>query len=163
MIDERLYKKLCQYAEKLSKHNNDVQDVVQNSVELLLKHPVKDTNLPNKFYFTLVKRGADRFYFKPNRQRKDYVKINKVKLVQEFLVEDENNYFNQFSSHQDSPEHIVMIKELISRIIKIADNGTLLTPNENKILLKIIDGHDPEFKDRTHYSNMQQKLTKFFK
>lgn len=158
MVTAETYKLIQKYAKKVSKSPNDIDDIVQESCYLFIKNPV-DGNLPKRFYFVLVKRGAFRFYFNSNTKE----------LINKDVVLSKNDY-DSLVSAMSSDTNIEMecayaeIKEKLESIpVKNHSHfHTGITHKESELLLKILNSYEPGYEDRTIFNNLRKKLVAFF-
>lgn len=146
MIGPLEYKKIRSYANYFCKNKEDVDDIVNEAAILILQNPPSyDVNNVIKIS---VQRAKYNFYYKPNTKeprsrdflRKDFEKDCK-KLV-----------------NTTTPEQIATENDAIKKLKTI--HGDFLTTSEKKLLKKIIEGYEPEYKDRTHFTHLQRKVNK---
>lgn len=147
MLEEKHFKLLQRYSRQLAKLPQDAEDIFQDSVVMFLKNPT-DIELNNTFLFTVVRRARFNYYFRPKK---------KTHRVMEFYP----NNFEEVSkalADLETPEKLYIEADAIEKLKTITSN--YLTTKEKALLKKIVQGYIPEKPDRTHYANLEKKVTK---
>ena len=147
MLTEDHFKLLQRYSRQLAKLPQDAEDIFQDSIEMYLKNP-SEQELNNTFLFTVVRRTRFNYYFKMNTKKRKVQEVypNDFEEVSKVLTDTE------------TPEKLYTEIEAVRKLKTIT--GNYLTKQEKALLKKIVTGYTPEYADRTHYANLEKKVTK---
>lgn len=154
MITQKEYDKLLKYSLKFVKNfnKNDAEDIAQTACLLLLSHPTQ--TLTNALLYKAAKSASFRMYFKKLSTGERIDRDHMLDDVPDADAQAEGDLTAQVEA-RDILEKVQNTEIANYRNKK---NKIMLTKNEKMLLLKVIEGYDPEIKDRTHFSNLRKKI-----